>query len=815
MKQLLALLLFVPSLCLAQSVTLPYNPDANADSAIGAPDLLEMLPLFGGYFTPDPILIDGMEINEYLNMLEENGSSTLIEGSEHGQMLYWNGGQWTLLPAGSAGEFLGTDGAVPAWQQLPLEGTMLEVGCSDQTACNYDPDATVNYAALCVYEDECDVCDGPGAIYECGCADLPEGDCDCDGNQLDALNVCGGTCEADADVDGICDDGDDCIGEADECGVCNGPGAIYECGCTGIAPDECDCAGTPDVDLDGICDTEDPCIGVADSDGDGICDDVDDCDGTLDLCGVCNGPGPVYECGCSDIPEGDCDCAGNQFDESGNCADYLLDSDGDGIYDEVSDPCLNQTHHSFNGSSYALVEMNNRCWFAQNLSTNSYQDGTTIEQIQDESAWNALDETGAFCTYGADNIYGYLYNGYAAARNVCPQYWELPTHDEWLDLIDSLGGPEPAGGALKQSGTSLWLAPNDGATNATGFSALPGGQRALSPDDFYGLSTMAAFWAKPDYNAAIDATPNTATALSLEHTSPFITDYTHSIRRGHSIRCLRSSPVLGCTDIHYLEFNPAANVNDGSCEEEAILGCTDSNFVEYAPQANSDDGSCLQMIGCTDNSTIDHSGYSYQLTTIGSQCWFRENLRTTSYLNGDPIQNLQDGSEWASSTYGAWVDYNNNPSNGEVYGKLYNWYAVEDARGLCPNGWHVPTDEDFKSLESHLGLTASEIDSYGWRGQNEGIRHQLKASSDDDPGWNGLNTSDFTALKGNCRYGDSNFTNVGNPGSFFWTSTSSGGGNALMREIDFGVFRGYPSTSGLVIYGPPLNAGFSVRCIRD
>ena len=86
----------LPSLCLAQSVTLPYNPDANADSAIGAPDLLEMLPLFGGYFTPDPILIDGMEINEYLNMLEENGSSTLIEGSEHGQMLYWNGEEWVL-----------------------------------------------------------------------------------------------------------------------------------------------------------------------------------------------------------------------------------------------------------------------------------------------------------------------------------------------------------------------------------------------------------------------------------------------------------------------------------------------------------------------------------------------------------------------------------------------------------------------------------------------------------------------------------------------------------------------------------------------
>ena len=66
------------------------------------------------------------------------------------------------------------------------------------------------------------------------CADIPEGECDCDGNQLDALGVCGGDCAADADADGICDDVDDCVGTYDECDICNGPGAIYECGCADI-----------------------------------------------------------------------------------------------------------------------------------------------------------------------------------------------------------------------------------------------------------------------------------------------------------------------------------------------------------------------------------------------------------------------------------------------------------------------------------------------------------------------------------------------------------------------------------------------------
>ena len=162
--------------------------------------------------------------------------------------------------------------------------------------------------------DECGICNGPGAIYECGCADIPAGDCDCDGNQEDALGVCGGDCTADADADGICDDVDDCVGALDACGICNGPGAIYECGCSDIPAGDCDCDGNQEDAL-GVCGGD--C--TADEDADGICDDVDDCVGSLDACGICNGPGEIYECGCSDIPAGDCDCDGNQLDALGVC----------------------------------------------------------------------------------------------------------------------------------------------------------------------------------------------------------------------------------------------------------------------------------------------------------------------------------------------------------------------------------------------------------------------------------------------------------------------------------------------------------------
>ena len=100
--------------------------------------------------------------------------------------------------------------------------------------------------------------------------------CDCDGFQLDALDVCGGDCAADADADGVCDD-EPCVGAYDECGICNGPGAIYECGCFDIPEGDCDCDGNQ---LDAL----DVCGGdcEADTDADGVCDDVDDCVGSYD-----------------------------------------------------------------------------------------------------------------------------------------------------------------------------------------------------------------------------------------------------------------------------------------------------------------------------------------------------------------------------------------------------------------------------------------------------------------------------------------------------------------------------------------------------
>ncbi len=203
-------------------------------------------------------------------------------------------------------------------------------GCTLATACNYNPAATDNNGS-CLTNDVCGVCGGNG---------IPAGACDCAGNQLDAIGVCGGTCTADVDGDDLCDTTDPCVGSYDSCGVCNGPGSIYTCGCSGIPTGDCDCNGNQldavgvcggdcaaDVDMDDICDA-DEIDGCTDATACNYDADATDDDGSclqLDACGVCGGPG---------IPAGDCDCNGNQLDAVGECGGTCeADLDNDGVCD--------------------------------------------------------------------------------------------------------------------------------------------------------------------------------------------------------------------------------------------------------------------------------------------------------------------------------------------------------------------------------------------------------------------------------------------------------------------------------------------------
>ena len=158
------------------------------------------------------------------------------------------------------------------------------------------------------------------------------------------------------------------------------------------------------------------------------------------------------------------------------------------------------------GNGYHTVKIGKQTWTVENLRVTHYRNGDPIPEVKDSTAW-LNDKAGAICWYNNnkgkyDSIYGALYNFYAVVdqRGLSPKGWHIPdSRNEWADLYRYLGGNEPAGGFMKEKGTSHWHAPNTGASNSTGFTALPGGARGRTvarPNStgYYNLSYSAVFW---------------------------------------------------------------------------------------------------------------------------------------------------------------------------------------------------------------------------------------------------------------------------------------------------------------------------------
>ena len=162
----------------------------------------------------------------------------------------------------------------------------------------------------------------------------------------------------------------------------------------------------------------------------------------------------------------------------------------------------------------------------------------------------------------------------------------------------------------------------------------------------------------------------------------------------------------------------------------------------------------LILLSLSFGTVTDIDGNTYETIQIGEQLWMAENLKTTHYNNGDEIPNITTYEEWGDLSSGAYCDYNNNSTNSETYGRLYNGYTVDDSRDVCPDYWHIPSDAEFMELEMYLGMSESEANDTGPRGADEGSK--LAGNSDL---WNDgvlenyseLGTSGFNALPANRR----------------------------------------------------------------
>jgi VWFA-related protein len=190
--------------------------------------------------------------------------------------------------------------------------------------------------------------------------------------------------------------------------------------------------------------------------------------------------------------------------------------------------------------------------------------------------------------------------------------------------------------------------------------------------------------------------------------------------------------------------------------------------------------------------------------------WMGCNLDVEYYRNGDSIPHVTDPDEWANLTTGAWCYYDNDPANGEIYGKLFNFYAVKDPRGLAPEGWHVPSDEEWEELEMCLGMDQDEVRHSDWRGTNEGS----KLAGNENLWKNGdlrsnpeFGSSGFNALPCGYRTTEGKFT-MKNFGAYFWTSSGNWQSTAMLRYLNF-------QQSGIRRLYDHRSEGYSVRCVRD
>ena len=410
------------------------------------------------------------------------------------------------------------------------------------------------------------------------------------------------------------------------------------------------------------------------------------CDGQLDLCGVCNGPGAVYECGCADIPVGDCDCFGNELDACGECggdSGCLFCGEGTSWDPDAQTCVIDDSLCAWqpDGNADGLIGVEDL------LDLLAVYGDTDLDS---DGVWDSIDDCLDLeaCNYAANPTEPC---GYIDALGECGGGCGADTDGDYIcdDIDDCIGVVDECG-----------------VCNGPGPTEVVIEVITLLYDSVY-LPQLEE-WYVYEYGAD--------------------TTYTYEC------------PPLyeSCGDIQY-------------------------------------------------------QGYTYNTVQIGTQCWFKENLHTSFYRNGDGIPNLQVNEEWSNTTTseeGAWANYDNDESLEIDFGKLYNWYAVNDNRDLCPSEWHVPTFNEWSVLTTFLGGDSIAGDA-------------MK----DDIEWNGSNASGFSMLPGGLRYNHGGYDYFGGYG-YCWSSSAAPGNGSHSVGLD------YSQNSVFRFEGHRRN-GFSVRCIKD
>ena len=513
------------------------------------------------------------------------------------------------------------------------------------------------------------------------------------------------------------------------------------------------------------------------------------------------------------------------------------------------------------GNVYNAVQIGTQCWTQSNLKVSKYRNGDNIPTGLNNSDWQSTT-SGAYAIYNNDSVndglFGKLYNHYAVtdSRGLCPTGWHVPTDAEWTMLENHLGGSGVAGGALKSTAMRPipggWNPPNTGATNSSGFNGLPGGMR--TGGDFCCMAETGFWWSSSLYHGFAPMYRKMDNGASTIFSSNFFFD------AGFSVRCLKNThPQVNTTSITNVTPSSALAIgeviSDGG-DQNTIRGfcysttsnptisndttmngtgtgvysgtlqnlnpsttyyirayATNSMGTSYGNEVSFTTSVLAPSFVCGTSTVSDADNNSYNTVQIGTQCWTQSNLKVSKYRNGDNIPTGLSNSAWENTTSGAYAIYNNDPVNDGLYGKLYNHYAATDSRGLCPTGWHVPTDSEWNVLVKYLDPNADTTCANCMQSSIAGGSMKSTATQPTPAGWHNAantgatNSSGFTGLPGGVRVWAGYFLNLGFSGNW-WSSSVALSDVAWQRNLDYGNADAYR-------YYNRLRDGFSVRCARD
>ncbi|HOW26565.1 MAG TPA: FISUMP domain-containing protein [Bacteroidales bacterium] len=488
--------------------------------------------------------------------------------------------------------------------------------------------------------------------------------------------------------------------------------------------------------------------------------------------------------------------------------------------------------------TYTTVQIGDQCWFKENLNVGTMINSSQGGQLQTD---NAIIEK--YC-YGnnPENCaeYGGLYEWQEAmqyvteegAQGICPPGWHIPKDGEFGVLVSLYGGYPNAAGDLKEAGYAHWNPPNTNATNASGFTGLPGGLRSRWVGSFTSLHEVGYQWSSTQNLSACAWTNDLWYNYPLVERACLESDF------GLSIRC-----VKGCwpepdqanagpdqLNVPGTSTTMAGNTPMYGAGVWGIVSGTGGTFVDpWSPTAefqgvagneyllswtiSTDCGSTADTVvvsfaaasfTCGDPLIDERNWTSYNTVLIGSQCWIVQNLNI-----GEPIASNSGGQLQTDNGIIEKYCYENSPSYCSGYGGLYEWNeamqyeTIEGAQGICPAGWHIPSDGEWTILSDFLGgeyVAGGKMKSTGTIEDGTGLWYA--------PNEGATNESGFTGDPGGVRgYYYRDFYNVNAQGSF-WSSTQSNEIKAWNRELDFGwsdVTRG----------NSYKDYGLSVRCLQD